>query len=97
MAFRIPKVREARDADDLAVKIHLFRDKSGEVCGWYVGPVAMTKDGIHLPYLPRSAGTRASVAVVRAIAAASERRTRLCLVDPDDLWEPAWRPAGAGR
>ena len=81
------------DADELAVKIHLFRNRSGEVCGWYVGPVTMTKDGVHLPYLPRSAGMRASVAVVRAIAAASERRTRLCLVDPEDLWEPAWRAA----
>ncbi len=93
MAFQIPKVRAVRDADELAVKIHLFRNRSGEVCGWYVGPVTMTKDGVHLPYLPRSAGMRASVAVVRAIAAASERRTRLCLVDPEDLWEPAWRAA----
>ena len=93
LALQIPKVRAARDADDLAVKIHLFRDGCGEVCGWFVGPVAMTKDGVHLPYLPRSAGTRASVAVVRAIAAASERRTRLCLVDPEDLWEPAWQAA----
>ena len=93
MAFQISKVRAVRDADDLAIKIHLFRDRVGEVCGWFVGPVALTKDGVHLPYLPRSVGTRASVAVVRAIAAASERRTGLCLVDPEDLWEPAWRTA----
>ena len=93
MALQIPKVRVARDADDLALKIHLFRDRTGEVCGWFVGPIALTKDGVHLPYLPRSAGTRASVAVMRAIAAASERCTRLCLVDPEDLWDPAWRAA----
>lgn len=90
LAFRIPKVRVARDADDFAVKVHLFRSRSGEVCGWYVGPVAMTKDGVHLPYLPRSQDTRASVAVMRAIAVAREARTPLCLIDPDDLWEPAW-------
>lgn len=93
MIFQIPKVRSARDANDLALKIHLFRNAVGEVCGWYVGPVAMTKDGAHLPYLPRSQETRASVAVMRAIAAASKQRTRLCLIDPDDLWDPAWRAA----
>ena len=93
MAFQIPKVRVARGAHDLAIKIHLFRDGDGQVCGWYVGPIAMTKDGVYLPYLPRSAGTRASLAVVRAIAEAHKGQTALCLVDPDDLWEPAWRDA----
>ena len=93
LAFRIPKVRVDEDADDTALKIHLFRNEAGEVCGWYVGPLTMTRDGIHLPYLPRSEQTRAAVAVVRAIAAAKARRTSLCLVDPDDLWEPAWSAA----
>ena len=46
-----------------------------------------------MPYLPRSSETRATVALMRAIAAANEGRTALCLVDPEDLWEPAWRPA----
>ena len=88
--FQIPKVRAEQDADDLAVKIHLFRNDAGDVCGWYVGPVAMTKAGVCLPYLPRSAQTRAAVAVLRAMAAAKARRNSICLVDPDDLWEPAW-------
>ena len=90
MAFEILKVRAEGDADDSAVKIHLFRNASGVVCGWYVGPVALTRRGVHMPYLPRSQETRASIAVVRALAAASERRTNVCLVDPEDLWEPAW-------
>lgn len=93
MGFEIPKVRAEGDADDCAVKIHLFRNAAGAVCGWYVGPVSMTRRGVHMPYLPRSQETRASVAVVRAIAAAGERRTKLCLVDPDDLWDPAWSVA----
>lgn len=93
MAFRIRKVRALRDADDLAIQIHLFRNAGGKVCGWYCGPVVMTGMGVRVPYLPRSKGTRASVAVMRAIAEASEQRTSLCLVDPYDLWEPAWTVA----
>ncbi len=93
--FQIQKVRASFDADDLAVKIHLFRGECGQVCGWYVGPIALTKHGAYMPYLPQSEGMRASVAVVRAIAAASEGHSALCLVDPDDLWEPAWAPAEA--
>ena len=46
-----------------------------------------------MPYLPRSAETRAAVAVMRAIAAAREGRAALCLIDPEDLWEPAWSAA----
>ena len=90
MTFHIPKVRAEQDADDLAIKIHLFRNHAGEVCGWYVGPLAMSGDRIHLPYLARSAQTRAAVAVVRAMAAAKVRQTGVCLVDPEDLWERAW-------
>ena len=86
----IPKVRVAEDADHLAIQIHLFRAANGKVCGWYVGPVAFTDEGVALPYLPRSLQTRADVAVVRAIAEANRRAAGLCVVDPDDLWEPAW-------
>ena len=93
LALKIPKVRVVSEADDLAVKIHLFRNRVGKVCGWYVGPIALTKDKVCLPYLPQSEGMRASIAVVRAIAAASEGRVALCLIDPEDLWEPAWRAA----
>ena len=93
MSLNIPKVRVAHEAHDLSVKIHLFRSQKGELCGWYVGPIAMLENKVHMPYLPRSAETRATVAVMRAIAAANEGRTALCLVDPEDLWEPAWRPA----
>ena len=89
--FKLRKVRRASEADHTFLQLHLFRDRDATVCGWYLGPASLTPDGVAVPYLPRSKKTIASVAVVRAIEAAKSARTRLCIVDPDDLWEPAWQ------
>lgn len=92
MTFKLFKVDRATDAHDLSIKIHLYRNGAGDPCGWFIGPVSMGDGRMSLPYLPRSKDTRAAVAVVRAISIAAERETPLCLVDPDNLWEPTWSP-----
>ena len=85
------KVRSASRSDDGAVKIELFRDEQDRVCGWFLGPVRLEGDGVRLPYLPRSARARASVAVIRAIEASEYANVPLCLIDPDDLWASTWQ------
>ena len=88
LTFR--KVRN-ESGDDDAIRLTLHRDvETGRVCGWFLGPVRYTSTGVSLPYLAKSARTLASVAVVRALAASHATGCPLCVVDPDDLWEPAW-------
>ena len=70
--------------------VHLFKGSSGSVCAWYLGPVRIVSERLEIPYLPPSAETRASIAVIRAIAAAGPAHPKLCIVDTDDLWESAW-------
>lgn len=90
-ALALRRVRTCAEANDDAVRVHLFRNGQRQVCGWFIGPLSLETGGISLPYLPRSKETRASVAVVRAVAAAQLARSSVCVIDPDDLWEPAWQ------
>ena len=89
MTFK--KVRSASQSDDGAIKITLFKDDQARVCGWFLGPVKLNGTGVSIPYLACSERALASVAVVRAIAAAEGAKAPLCIIDPDDLWEPAWQ------
>jgi len=84
------KFRASADADDPAITLYLFENAEGDICGWFLGPVAFAPSGIRLPYLPRSEETRGSLAIVRAIEAAKATGSRLCVVDPEDLWDAAW-------
>lgn len=88
LTFR--KVRSVYRSTENAVVVTLFENEAHEVCGWYLGPVRIAGDGVSLPYLPRSKGLRASVAVVRAMEAAGAADLDICVVDPDDLWDRAW-------
>lgn len=89
MTFK--KVRSTAESDDGAIKITLFRDGVARVCGWFLGPVQVDQAGVTIPYLPRSKRALASIAIVRAITAAEHAEAPLCIIDPDDLWEPAWQ------
>ncbi len=84
------KVASEAAADDNAVKLTLYRSDEG-ACGWYIGPISSVSGRFDIPYLPKSARTIASVAVVRAMRAAERAGAPICLIDPDDLWALAWR------
>ena len=86
----LKKVRDDSAADPLSVKVTLFKASENRICGWYIGPVSIKSTGVGLAYLAPSTETMASVAVVRALAAAAATHTDVCIVDPDDLWDPAW-------
>ena len=88
---KIRKVANENEADDEALKITLFRSSDDGACGWYIGPLSAQAGRMRIPYLPKSAQTMASVAVVRAVRAAEETGAPICLIDPDDLWTLAWR------
>ncbi len=77
-------------SDDHAIKLTLFRDERAKVCGWFIGPVVLTPDRVSMPYLPRSECALASVATVRAMMEAERIDAPLWIIDPEDLWEPAW-------
>ncbi len=87
----IRKVASEEAADEGAVKVTLFRASDNGACGWYIGPVSAQSGRARIPYLPKSAETMASVAVVRAVRAAEETGAPICLIDPDNLWTLAWR------
>ena len=87
----IRKVTSEDAATDGAVKVTLFRASDDGACGWYIGPLSIEGGRITIPYLPKSAATMASVAVVRAVRAAERTGSPVCLIDPDDLWTLAWR------
>ena len=84
------KVRRDTQADPHSIKLTLFKGEGERVCGWYIGPIAIGTDGVEMPYLAQSENTIASVAFVRALAAANFGRTIVCVVDPEDLWGSAW-------
>jgi hypothetical protein len=85
------KVRTTRPIDGDAIRVSLFRDEMQRVCGWFLGPVRIAADCVEISYLPRSERVMASVAIVRAMAEADKIGAPLCIVDPMDLWEPAWQ------
>lgn len=86
------KVRSIDETDGSGVFVHLFTNSSGRVCGWFIGPLVCGSTGaMDVPYLPRSLETAAPLAVVRAIEIARDLTVSLCVVDPHDLWEPAWQ------
>ncbi len=89
--LRLRKFRSEEAAEGYDFQLHLFRSPGGQVCGWYIGPVGQKNGQIEIPYLPPSKLTLAPVAVVRAIKEAKAAGSTVCIVDPDDLWEPAWR------
>lgn len=90
-SISLKRVRVASDDDGHAVSVHLFRNAHRQICGWFIGPIAFAPIGVSMPYLPRSHETLATVAVVRAIDAAKLVGAPICIVDPQDLWVPAWQ------
>ena len=86
----LKRVRFDHDADPDAIKVSLFLGSNARICGWFIGPIRFTSKGIGLAYLPPADETIASVAVIRAIEAAAGSNCRVCLIDPDGLWESIW-------
>ena len=89
--FKLRKVRSVDAADGQSFTVHLYKGSGGFICAWYLGPVSLASDELTIPYLSPSTETRAPIAIVRAIEAAGTTRSKVCIVDPDDLWDAAWQ------
>ena len=89
-SFKLKKVRDVGAADG-HFTVHLFKSPSGLICAWYLGPVSLAAGKLNIPYLSPSSETRAPIAIIRAIEAAEAAKSKLCVVDPDDLWGSAWQ------
>lgn len=95
-AMRFHKVRHERDVPHDAIKVTLFECARGVARGWYIGPVAVVRGNVALPYLPPSELTLASLAVVRAYDVGIGFGLTVFIIDPDDLWDDVW-PAAPTR
>ena len=93
-AFR--KVTDHVRADFNSFCVTLFRTKgSKNVRAWYIGPI--NGGNLSESYLPISAHVLASVAIVRALAAARKSELGVCIIDPENLWVEVWSGVGEGH
>ena len=53
---------------------------------WFIGPIAVTRKGVSIPYLPKSECQPVGWALITAMGRAIVDRCNVCVVDPESLW-----------
>lgn len=81
--FRV--IEDPQERDPNAICVTLFNEES-ELMAWFIGPVAISKRGVSIAYLPRSERRPFGWALIMAMGRAMVDRCNICVVDPERLW-----------
>jgi hypothetical protein len=83
LTFSIVDDPQYRDPD--AICVTLFQEES-QPMAWFIGPIAITRRGVSIPYLPKSERQLVGWALMTAMGRAMVDRCNICVVDPEGLW-----------
>ena len=83
LTFSVVDDPQHRDPD--AICVTLFREES-QLMAWFIGPIAVTRRGVSIPYLPKSERQLVGWALMTAMGRAMVDRCNICVVDPEGLW-----------
>jgi hypothetical protein len=78
-------VGDPQHSDPDAICVTLFQEE-GHLMAWFIGPIAVTEEGISVAYLPKSNRQPVGWALVAAMGRAIVDRCNICVVDPEGLW-----------
>ena len=83
LVFSVVDDPQNRDPD--AICVTLFQEES-QLMAWFIGPIAIRRRGVSIPYLPKSDRQPVGWALITAMSRAMVDRCNICVVDPEGLW-----------